>query len=327
MKQDSKESVGIRWSKQHTDYSAAPMLKKNWGFFRCALVGTFVYVTLEDTALDPLYVLDLGKMAWRQIRIRGDRMSCNKAGTLVLVGDALFVIDVGKTAARLRHVQRVDLLLEECMQLRIQGKDLTLAGYHVSDYWERSGVVLINTRVELKKPWQRYNSTYALDVKSLLVRKLTEKGKPPSFRDFHSSYFLETTEKWLICGGAGRVSQGLCNDLCILDCKTRIPTWTTVQLLQKPNCFSAASLAVAGEYLLIIGGVRLGLSPSQLVTSNLRTGKTSSENAPSSGCAPTHQQYEFGEFLRFAGAKDRDLLFISATRHGCRCFNATVNFI
>ena len=302
----TKSNVSVRWSifKAEEDPKRG-LFRRYWDMFGCVLLGHRIYV-LPDVSPQPVLVLDTNACAWQVLPTNGLQPSKMIGGTLVAFDDKLTVLK-GRVP-RLESVQLFDSVLLEWSEVEVSGDQLFPVEFFVTDYWEAKRVVLINTRNDTVMHEKAPNLTFTLNVDSMQLREVKTTGPPPSRRYYHSSILLEDMKQWVIICGQG--PRQLLSDIYFLDLERPKPTWTKHRPFSKLKGVSVCSPLRIGSNVLIFGGVRSGLSNTEICSYNLTTGDVEEGIFKAGDDPPTTQC----SFQRVVKQNDERFYFIASQK-------------
>ena len=312
MARHNSASASVRWEVIGTEstFGETNLLQAPWTVFLCAIVGHRVYVLPDLRKPSKIFMLDLNLRKWYMLHPGGDVPRHVSGGSLLTCDDRLVIID-GRVL-QLKTVKVLDTVLMEWSKVEVSGDLFFPVAYHVAAFWEAKRHVLINSRDdrhdEQNPTIQLSNPTFRLDVDTMEMRRLHTKGPPPSRRYYHSSIWVETQEKWVIVCGQG--PQRLLGDVCILDFRSAVPTWTLVLPFTASRGMSVCSPVLSGSKVLLFGGVRRGLDRTVVCSYNLSSGDME-EGVQQRGDSPPREQMTFQRILK---RNTNDCVFIASRK-------------
>ena len=301
-----RQTVSVQWQAVGANEAAGDQrFKGNWREFLCEVIGHRIYVLPFLAHLSKVFVLDLNAQAWQELELNG-KASIHLNGGSVVTWDGKLVF-IKRDTFRLRTVPFLDTVLLEWSEREVSGELMYPGHTNVCDYWEARRLVLINSA---ESGSEAPNTTFVMNIDTLELRRLEAKGPPPSRRSMHSSILVEQQKKWIIIGGKPTDPIKSLPDLCILDFRSWIPTWTNIRPFSQLKSIALCSPMLVGSFVLIIGGYRSGLENSVVCCYDLRTGRME-EGVPTSGSRPYLTQFSH---LRAIKPNDREFIIISARK-------------
>lgn len=298
--------------------------RHDWGLFRCALVGHFIYAVHGRISKPCLHALDLVNSEWHEIIVSGDLNVRLAGNSLIHVNDKLYSLGaLNMRDRRFTQAYCFDLALNEWELIEVKG-EIHLLEFHSAAFWEAKGLILLNSRPERTVQYAFYNVTYCVDVESWTTSQLQTKGSAPLNRAFQASYFLDTKRLWFLLGGF--LDGGMDEELCILDLSKPAPLWAVTKPFSNGVRLAVSSFARTGEKLLIIGGVREELEPSVVCRYEIRSDNVY-HDVVAAGRLPAEQQFKSCCVVQ---TSEEDLILISGkgpynARFDTRVFHAKLS--
>ena len=262
----------IHWDWHSTTKRVARADEEEWAQFRSILVGHKIYAhggygTHTQYRPPQLFEYNVHTRSWKTHRIGGEMPAGINGNSVALVGDKMISFGLGGNWAQLTQVHYIDLV-HMCWHVRDISCDQMFSprSYHVADYWEDRGVLLVNA-CSIANNNELYNTTVSVNVDTWTLQHVKSKGSPPTRRAFHSSLLHAQRKQWFIVGGQSRQRgpggpplDSLLSDVYILSLSpSHRPTWSCAapaalgQRWMPP--VHSASLIANGSRLIVLGGL------------------------------------------------------------------------